>query len=597
MKIPFLSRAWTLLLAAVLPLTAFAASESPSLLLEKGIYAEEVERNLDSAIKIYEQIAAESAANRAVVAQAQYRLAGCYQKQGKKEQAIKLLNELVQQFPADTGMNKKARDTLVELGERASPAMTIRRVPVPAICDSILTISADGRYISYQPANSDDLGVCEIATGKTWTIFKGSNDKSPEGDAVISPDGQWIAYDVSGKAIFVAKLDGTETRQLYACDTKIAGAWTDAEGWSADSTQLIVGVWFKTEQDVALSLNVKTGASKEIARLPLPKVRPDSWTLSEDGSFIARRKGKYPRVITILDRKSGREETVVDHDAKGILGWAQGDTKLIYVQYRGAGVDLWAIRIIDGKPSGDPELLSSNSEDISSVGMTRDGNIYYEVKKRGAPDELWVMEGFLTQQKAIVANRLSATEISPNEIVGPDNSILDRKHGFSAMLPAGWSIKSAMRRSNGVTSLEFVVPDVSDASGAFNFMIPGRATGGVPPASDLAAFVDQTPKPTTTAETEAWLKRFSDFRTKAAQSNKSAKYQNRTESFASRMVGGHLALSWLADFTRGDKPWVEYMTYVYGENGGVGLPLQVPADKLDSIRPAWDGFIESVRLP
>ena len=42
---------YSLLLAAVLPLLAFAASESPSLLLEKGIYAEEIERNLDSAIK------------------------------------------------------------------------------------------------------------------------------------------------------------------------------------------------------------------------------------------------------------------------------------------------------------------------------------------------------------------------------------------------------------------------------------------------------------------------------------------------------------------------------------------------------------------
>src|SRR5437870_574714 len=112
MKTPFLNQALSLLVAAVLPLIAFAASESPSLLLQKGIYAEEIERNLDSAIKIYEQIAAESAANRSVVAQAQYRLAMCYQKQGKKELAIKLLNELVEQPMADATLAAKARTTL-----------------------------------------------------------------------------------------------------------------------------------------------------------------------------------------------------------------------------------------------------------------------------------------------------------------------------------------------------------------------------------------------------------------------------------------------------------------------------------------------------
>src|SRR5437763_14659178 len=69
------------------------ATESPSVLLQKGIYAEETEGNLDSAIRIYEQIAAEAATNRAVVAQAQYRLALCYQRKNNREQAIKLLNE------------------------------------------------------------------------------------------------------------------------------------------------------------------------------------------------------------------------------------------------------------------------------------------------------------------------------------------------------------------------------------------------------------------------------------------------------------------------------------------------------------------------
>ena len=52
MKAPFLHQARALLVAAVLPLNRIRRVESPSLLLQ-GIYAEEIERNLDSAIQIY----------------------------------------------------------------------------------------------------------------------------------------------------------------------------------------------------------------------------------------------------------------------------------------------------------------------------------------------------------------------------------------------------------------------------------------------------------------------------------------------------------------------------------------------------------------
>ncbi|MSU49373.1 MAG: tetratricopeptide repeat protein [Opitutus sp.] len=178
MKTSFLARASALLVAALLPLVTAAAAESPSLLLQKGIYAEEVERNLDSAIKIYEQIAAESAANRPVVAQAQYRLAVCYQKQGKKEQAIKLLQELVQQSPTDAAVLRKARNTLTELGSPAPEGMTVRKLPF-SIPGWPYAMSMDGRYVAYEPKGGYDLALLEVPTGKNWIVAKCAKGNSP----------------------------------------------------------------------------------------------------------------------------------------------------------------------------------------------------------------------------------------------------------------------------------------------------------------------------------------------------------------------------------------------------------------------------------
>ena len=61
----FLRRIVIALTATALFTFSAAAAESLSVLLQKGIYAEETEGNLDSAIKIYEQIGADAATNRA----------------------------------------------------------------------------------------------------------------------------------------------------------------------------------------------------------------------------------------------------------------------------------------------------------------------------------------------------------------------------------------------------------------------------------------------------------------------------------------------------------------------------------------------------
>src|SRR5436190_12638626 len=164
----FPSRAIVLALAslATLALPSLApAAESLSVLLQKGIYAEETEGNLDSAIKIYEQIAAEGASNRALIAQAQYRLAVCYQKQGKKEQAVGIFNDLLRQFPSDAALAKKAREQLAALGYSAPETVTLRKIAT-VNTSWIRDVSPDGRWVAYT-GDSGEVYMREAATGAT----------------------------------------------------------------------------------------------------------------------------------------------------------------------------------------------------------------------------------------------------------------------------------------------------------------------------------------------------------------------------------------------------------------------------------------------
>lgn len=101
--------------AAVMTCGSAPAADSPSDLLEKGIYTEETVGDLDKAIEIYEKIISQAEASRKFVAQAQLRLGKCLLKQGKKKEAEEAFQELIDQFkdsPDQKELVAKARELL-----------------------------------------------------------------------------------------------------------------------------------------------------------------------------------------------------------------------------------------------------------------------------------------------------------------------------------------------------------------------------------------------------------------------------------------------------------------------------------------------------
>jgi hypothetical protein len=93
------------------PVSAASTGE----LLQQGIYAEEVDGNMDAAIKIYAQIITNSAAPGNHIAQALYRQGMCYLKTKDEPAARADLEKLVTEYPGQTEMVEKARPVLDDL--------------------------------------------------------------------------------------------------------------------------------------------------------------------------------------------------------------------------------------------------------------------------------------------------------------------------------------------------------------------------------------------------------------------------------------------------------------------------------------------------
>src|SRR5688500_4534902 len=91
----------------------FAATTSE--LLQQGLYAEEVEGNIDSAIQTYGQVIKNKSASPAHVAQALYRQGMCYLKIKDEASARTALEKLVAEHSGQTELVEKARPILDDL--------------------------------------------------------------------------------------------------------------------------------------------------------------------------------------------------------------------------------------------------------------------------------------------------------------------------------------------------------------------------------------------------------------------------------------------------------------------------------------------------
>ena len=92
-----------------------------SVLLQEALYAEEIDGDLEKAIKIYEQIIKDKSAQRTQVAQALYRQGMCYLKQQNEQQAQENFQTVLAQYSEQTEIIGKVKPLLDDLGN-ADPA-------------------------------------------------------------------------------------------------------------------------------------------------------------------------------------------------------------------------------------------------------------------------------------------------------------------------------------------------------------------------------------------------------------------------------------------------------------------------------------------
>ena len=108
------------LMVIFLPASVVTA-KSASVLLQEGMYAEEVDGDLDTAISKYEQVIQSSSAQKSHIAQALYRQGMCYLKKKDEQKARLVFAKLMEDYSDQEKIVDKIKPMLEELSD-ADPA-------------------------------------------------------------------------------------------------------------------------------------------------------------------------------------------------------------------------------------------------------------------------------------------------------------------------------------------------------------------------------------------------------------------------------------------------------------------------------------------
>src|SRR5580765_3246427 len=108
--------------ALLIPAPAFSATNDLTSALQKGLFEEEANRNLDAAIAAYQSLVAQVDKDRQVAATAIFRLGECYRKLGKTNDAILQYERIVRDFADQQTLVTLSRQNLAGLGAGAARA-------------------------------------------------------------------------------------------------------------------------------------------------------------------------------------------------------------------------------------------------------------------------------------------------------------------------------------------------------------------------------------------------------------------------------------------------------------------------------------------
>ncbi len=384
-------------------------SQSAEVLLGAALHQEEVEGKLEAAIATYQKLLAAHPDNRALAAEAQFRIGMCFERLGRRE-AQKAYEEVLAKYADQPEFAAKARERLEALSaadaEGASGPLTMRsRMIEGAPGDTpMCTISPDGRYLAFTGPQTGDLVIKELQTGRLRRLTdegtEGKEDVTVSqslGGATWSSDGERIAYTwnffdmvVRRQELRVVGIDGGKPQIIARFDGRQLGRCV----WAPDEKSFVTTISPEDDSPKIALITVADGSLRTLVDLKR-EIWPTTKIFSPDGRTIAYDRlpdeASPERDIFLLSLETGQNIPLIQHPADDyLLGWTHDGRWLVFASDRTGALGLWVAEVTGTKIKGEPKMVKPGIDRILPVGMTREGALYYGVVR--ATEDVFIVD-------------------------------------------------------------------------------------------------------------------------------------------------------------------------------------------------------------
>lgn len=370
-------------------------AQSPDVQFRAAQQKETVEGDLNAAIAMYRRLADDRATPPDLAARALVRLGRCYQRMGNSE-ARQAFERVLSQFSGQTSAAVEAKQLLAAMDRgalREDGGIVLRKLQ-PGIQGinslSALTVSRDARYAAAVTDGRREVELVNVTNGQRTSVRTRealvSGNEVIHG-AAISPDGQRIAFEVP---------TGINSSELRLIDRSTGGVRTVFKSDSA--FRVFVRDWSRDGRTILLQAGNRGGLhridvdSGTAHAVPLPG--EDQGTtilsaarLSPDGQYITymMRAGQFDVFGRIsMQRLDGSgSQLIADPDGgANLAGWSLDGRFVLYSSGDLGTEHLWAIRVENGRPEGDPVSLAKGLPQ-GSMTMAANGSLIVMIHGRG----------------------------------------------------------------------------------------------------------------------------------------------------------------------------------------------------------------------
>jgi Tol biopolymer transport system component len=259
------------------------------------------------------------------------------------------------------------------------------------------TIMPDGAGMAGTDWDTGNPAVFDLASREfnRFRINDAPYDTGHADSGLPSPDGSklavsWMSYAEVGGELRIVDVATGESRTLLTADLTVSGliiprAWTPA-GDSVFATIWPRGLPPFVPDNVQLVLIPAAGGTPRLVHTPLRNFDSSRrMSLSPDGRWLLydhehSQEQQIRSHIYIIDVQGGGARALVTHrGANRLVGWLPGTDVILFSSDRTGTNDLWSVRVVNGRTSGDALRLRSGFFHREAVGFA-DGALFYAVQ-------------------------------------------------------------------------------------------------------------------------------------------------------------------------------------------------------------------------